>query len=110
VLIPVVGTTLETGVALRENQIGQNTTVAFIPSHYDYDYYDGTSMATPHVAGVAALVWSNHPECSNTEIRNALNATAIDLGKPGRDHEYGNGLVQAAAASEYLDSTGCTGN
>ena len=35
-------------------------------------------MATPAVAGVAALVWSNNPDCNGTEIREALKATAQD--------------------------------
>jgi serine protease len=67
-------------------------------------------MATPHVAGVAALIWSLHPACGPTEIRTAMNATAVDLGSPGRDKYYGNGLVQAQDADAYLTAHGCTGN
>jgi len=63
-----------------------------------YDRFDGTSMATPHVAGVAALVWSNFPEKSAVEIRSSLQNTAKDLGLPGRDNSYGYGLVQADQA------------
>jgi serine protease len=74
-----------------------------------YESWDGTSMATPHVAGVAALVWSNHTGCSNVDIRNALNATAQDLGTAGRDTSYGYGLIQAKAASDRLASQGCGG-
>jgi len=47
------------------------------------------------------------PECSNAEIREALRATAMDLGTPGQDHAYGYGLVQARDASAYLDANGC---
>ena len=74
-----------------------------------YQAWDGTSMATPHVAGVAGLVWSLHPNCSNVDIRNALNSTAQDLGTAGRDTSYGYGLVQAKAASDKLDAQGCGG-
>eukprot|EP01063_Lacrimia_lanifica_P025223 TRINITY_DN329_c1_g1_i2.p1 TRINITY_DN329_c1_g1~~TRINITY_DN329_c1_g1_i2.p1 ORF type:complete len:1145 (+),score=271.98 TRINITY_DN329_c1_g1_i2:37-3471(+) len=66
----------------------------------------GTSYATPHVSGVAALVWNHLPSCTADEVREALTATAIDLGETGRDEEYGYGLVQARAALEYLEAPG----
>lgn len=71
-----------------------------------YEYYDGTSMATPHVSAVAALVWSADPTATNAEIRSALSATAQDLGTVGRDTSYGYGLVQAYDAIEYLVGSG----
>ena len=67
-----------------------------------YASYDGTSMATPHVAGVAALVWSHYTQCSATQIRNAINGTAEDLGSAGRDNYYGYGLIQAKAMYDAL--------
>ncbi|GAA5191439.1 S8 family serine peptidase [Ferrimonas gelatinilytica] len=76
----------------------------------NYAYFNGTSMATPHVVAVAALVWSNHSSCSNVDIRNALAATAEDLGATGRDNAYGYGLVQAKLASDYLTTYGCAGD
>ncbi|QSX34788.1 S8 family serine peptidase [Shewanella avicenniae] len=75
----------------------------------NYAFFDGTSMATPHVAGVAALVWSHFPQCSNSQIRSALQATAEDLGSAGRDVETGYGLVQAKVAFDYLTRHGCDG-
>jgi subtilisin family serine protease len=108
--IPVVGTDRTTGLALRATYLGTPATLSFTLSHYDYDYFSGTSMATPHVAGVAALIWSKHPECGPTDIRAAMNATAVDLGTPGRDKYYGNGLVQAQDAEAYLVQNGCSGN
>jgi len=71
-----------------------------------YAAWDGTSMATPHVAGVAALVWSHYPTCSNTEIRQALNKSAEDRGAVGRDTSYGHGIVKARAMFDML-ATGC---
>lgn len=73
-----------------------------------YEAWDGTSMATPHVVGVAALVWSHFPSCTNAEVRNALTSTALDLGAAGRDSSYGYGLVQALAAYDSL-AAGCGG-
>ena len=73
-----------------------------------YARMSGTSMAAPHVAGAAALVWSFYPECTNADIRNALNASAEDLGDEGRDDMYGHGIVKAADAVEYLSVNPCT--
>lgn len=70
-----------------------------------YAAWDGTSMASPHVAGVAALVWGYHNSCSAAQIRTALMAGAKDLGGPGRDASYGYGLVQAMATKSELDSS-----
>ncbi|WP_330543680.1 S8 family peptidase [Aeromonas hydrophila] len=71
-----------------------------------YAYYSGTSMATPHVVGVAALVWSQRLECSNDQLRQTLRSSAQDLGALGRDNSYGYGLVQAKAAADRM-ALGC---
>ncbi|HEX5792316.1 MAG TPA: S8 family serine peptidase [Rheinheimera sp.] len=75
-----------------------------------YNSISGTSMASPHVAGVAALVWSNHEQCTAAQIRSALNATAEDRGAAGRDTSYGWGIVKAKAAHDYLTDNGCDGS
>jgi subtilisin family serine protease len=108
--IPVVGTDRATGEALKAQYLGTPATLTFEVSDYNYDYFNGTSMATPHVSGVAALLWTRHPQCGPNDIRAAMNATAEDLGKAGRDSLFGHGLVQAQAADEYLKSNGCLGN
>ena len=69
----------------------------------DYVFFDGTSMATPHVAGVAALVWSQFPDKNVTEIEQALIWSAHDLGSCGKDPLTGHGLVDAVAAAMYLE-------
>ena len=69
-------------------------------SGFSYYFYQGTSMASPHVAGVAALVFANGIEDVD-DIRTALEDTAEDLGDPGWDTVYGSGLVDAAAAVAY---------
>ncbi len=66
-----------------------------------YGYMSGTSMATPHLAGVAALVLSAWPTDTPDQVETALLSTAIDLGTPGRDDVFGHGRVNAAAAVAY---------
>ncbi|GAB4189598.1 MAG: S8 family serine peptidase [Wenzhouxiangellaceae bacterium] len=104
--IPSIGISQADGQAML-NQLGQNTTVTVEVS--DYAFFDGTSMATPHVAGVAALVWSHSPTCTNTQIRAVLGATAMDLDVAGRDDSTGFGLVQAKDAIDFIAANGCDG-
>lgn len=103
--IPAIGVSDVDGTALLA-ALGQSANVDVAVS--DYAFFDGTSMATPHVAGVAALVWSNHDTCTNLEIRDALSRSALDLGVSGRDDQTGNGLVQAQAAVDDISANGCT--
>lgn len=105
--IPSVGVSDTDGATLL-GELGNSATVGVEAS--DWAFFDGTSMATPHVVGVAALVWSHFPECSNNDIRNALNASAKDLGAAGRDNAYGYGLVQTQSAVDYLTTNGCSGS
>ncbi len=72
---------------------------------WGYYFYQGTSMATPHVSGVAALLYSLGVT-SPDEIRNILQSTAIDLGDPGWDQYYGYGLINAYAAVQAAQGGG----
>ncbi|HET7746168.1 MAG TPA: S8 family serine peptidase, partial [Vicinamibacteria bacterium] len=67
-----------------------------------YEAWNGTSMATPHVSAVAALVWSCDTTKSAADVRAALTSTARDAGAAGRDTSYGWGIVQARAAALAL--------
>ena len=60
-----------------------------------YGTKSGTSMATPHVAGVAALVLAANSSLSNEDVRTILHEEAMDLGASGKDKYYGYGLVDA---------------
>jgi subtilisin family serine protease len=102
--IPSVSASDTDGAAMKA-QLGQSATVAVKASNYAY--FDGTSMATPHVSAVAALVWSYFPTCTGSQIRTSLNNSALDLGTVGRDTKYGYGLVQAKAAYDRIKSLGC---
>ena len=68
------------------------------PINDEYTRADGTSMATPHVSGVAALLLSEHPEYSNEDVRQAIRTSATDLGALGFDSSFGYGNLNASAA------------
>ena len=59
---------------------------------------DGTSMATPLVTGLAALMWSRHTGFTNTKIKDCLISSAVKLGAGTFDNAWGNGRVNAEAA------------
>ncbi|CAE6887460.1 COG1404 Subtilisin-like serine proteases [Vibrio sp. B1FLJ16] len=96
------------GVALSDRNLLQSASnVAIEIDSSDYGLMSGTSMATPGVAGMAALLWSNHQTCTGTQIRDALKQTAFDAGATGRDNYFGYGIVKIADAHEYLLANGC---
>jgi len=105
--IPSVTVSDTDGAAILSN-LGMSASINIGAGNYGK--MSGTSMASPHVAGVAALVWSHHPSCSNVQIRNALNASAQDLGASGRDVKFGYGLAQTKDAIDYISANGCDGN
>lgn len=71
--------------------------------HNKYEFMSGTSMATPVVAGVAALVWSANPSLTNAQIEERLYETADDLGPAGKDIFYGYGRINASKAVKVVD-------
>lgn len=100
--IPAVGAALE-----DRNALLAATSMNISISSSDYGFLSGTSMATPAVAGLAALVWSNHPSCKGEDIRAAFKATAEDSGPAGKDVYFGYGIVKASAADAYLTANPC---
>ncbi len=72
-------------------------TVPF-PSQCRARPFAGTSAAAPQAAGLAALLWSQHPDWLPERIAQALRESAIDLGPPGHDSETGYGLIRLPAS------------
>jgi thermitase len=65
-----------------------------------YAAMQGTSMATPVVSGIAALLWSHHPDWKAEQVRAALEKSVVDIGAPGRDEYFGFGRIDALKAVE----------
>ena len=63
-----------------------------------YVYMSGTSMATPHVAGLAGLLFSLNPQLTNTQVRELIETNVDDLGAAGWDPYFGSGRINARKA------------
>ncbi len=63
-----------------------------------YGTLSGTSMSTPHLNGVVALMRQANPDLSPDQIKQIIYDTAVDLGSPGEDNSYGWGMVDAFEA------------
>jgi len=93
--IPVVLVSLADGDRLRT----QRKVIVLFNGPTDWDTVNGTSFAAPYVAGAAALVLSVDPTLSRDQVLNFLETTAVDLGDPGFDPQFGWGLIDADAAT-----------
>jgi subtilisin family serine protease len=72
-----------------------------VSSDYLMDF-NGTSAATPLVAGVAALILSRHPDWNAWQVRDKIAQSSDDLGPAGQDDRYGFGRVNACRALDLL--------
>jgi len=66
----------------------------------------GTSQAAAHVSGAVALLLQDYPELSPFQVKHLLRSSAVDLGKTGRDTEFGDGRIDVEKALNKLDSAG----
>jgi thermitase len=78
---------------------GVNILSSWNSSDTSYNTISGTSMATPHVSGVAAVIAGKTPSLTASGIRSKLDASIDDKGPPGRDPEYGFGRVNLQKAA-----------
>ncbi|MBM3258734.1 MAG: S8 family serine peptidase [Candidatus Sericytochromatia bacterium] len=72
------------------------------PVSPDYDYLDGTSMATPYVSAAAALAWAVRPDMRADALKDRIEQTAVDVAAPGFDRVAGHGRLDAARLVESL--------
>src|SRR6478672_4299532 len=77
---------------------GVNIGAALANSTSDYVTESGTSMATPYVSGVAALLRQKQPAWTQANVRADIEGTALDVGPSGKDNEWGAGLLDGYAA------------
>ncbi len=81
------------GVSVLSDRVGGGTTTM-----------SGTSMATPHVSGVAAALWAANPALSHNDIESIIKATTADLGAANFDTVYGYGRVDLVAALDFAET------
>eukprot|EP00588_Corethron_pennatum_P014445 CAMPEP_0194278538 /NCGR_PEP_ID=MMETSP0169-20130528/11595_1 /TAXON_ID=218684 /ORGANISM="Corethron pennatum, Strain L29A3" /LENGTH=477 /DNA_ID=CAMNT_0039022751 /DNA_START=90 /DNA_END=1523 /DNA_ORIENTATION=- len=86
---------------------GVNVESTYKDGTNSYKSLSGTSMACPHVAGVALMLWSYFPACKNSQIRNVLLRSAEDRGDGQCNPQYGHGIIQGKAAYDLLKAEGC---
>jgi subtilisin family serine protease len=76
----------------------------WIQSVQGFSPFNGTSAATPHVSGAAALVWGANPCLSAVQVANVLLSRAVDSGPPGYDYQYGAGILSLGPPTTDLCS------
>jgi subtilisin family serine protease len=87
-----------TGDALKNSlSSGRSEQVSIATLKTDYAGFSGTSMATPHVAGVAALIKAVNHKLTPAQVREILTSTAVELEQTA-DNQFGSGLANAEAA------------
>lgn len=71
----------------------------------EYAAMSGTSMASPHVAALAAMIRSANPLLTNGEVMEIIKQSALDLGSPGHDFYYGFGQIDVVTALQHATNT-----
>jgi subtilisin family serine protease len=103
-----LGAVFEDGTRASYSSCGPNSlrpkpdlvaTIPF-PSMWRERPFTGTSAAAPQAAGLAALIWSMHPDWSADKVRFTMQSAARDLGPRGHDHETGFGHIALPVSTQ----------
>jgi Subtilase family len=86
------------GFTLASQSITDSSSIAGCKNNSSYPNFFGTSAATPHAAGIAALMLQAKPSAAPTEIYQALRASALSMGTPSPNQQSGYGFIQADTA------------
>ncbi len=92
------------GTAIKPELVAPGVNIYSAHKDGSYKTMSGTSMATPFVAGIIALMRQYNPDATVEEIKSALMASTTDLGLVGEDNTYGHGLLDASQILENLAS------
>lgn len=98
--IPVIMIEQANGEILRDAVSASEVIASVGVLRSDYAELQGTSMATPHVAGVAALVRAANPDLTSAQVKDILRSTTDELDVDNSENQVGNGLVNALTAVE----------
>lgn len=90
---------------LQQTIKGYDKTTKTTDYTFGYYFYQGTSMATPHAAGLAALLFAVKPDATPDQIRAAMESSAEDLGAAGWDQSFGHGLINPMRAIAAISGT-----
>lgn len=98
--IPVAMIEKSTGEAIADTlSKGNEATASIVVERTNYSAFNGTSMASPHVAGVVALIRAANPNLKAPQVRQIIKDTAVSMqANPARPNEFGAGLINAEAA------------
>jgi len=100
----------EGSLAIHPEVVAPGQNVRSASGQSSYSVLSGTSMASPHVSGVALLLKEAFPNLSGEDILWAIYLTAIDIGPEGEDNQFGMGMIDAYAAYLYLAETNTSSN
>ncbi len=94
----------DSSILIRPEVTAPGFSVRSSIGHNQYSNYNGTSMASPHVTGAVLLLKEAFPMCTGKQILEALYFSAADLGAPGEDNVFGNGIINLPNAYQYLST------
>jgi len=90
------------GVTIKPELVAPGVNIYSSYKGGQYHLMSGTSMSAPFVAGLVALMRQYNPNATVEEIKSALIASTQDLGLPGEDNSYGNGLIDASKILSHM--------